>query len=246
MRRNERAHYLAYFLLVSSFILLGAPLNPFIVVDQIERRVNPNSLLDPNSLVVAEFNQEFEAFLQIRKPTSRSSQVQALLDPQVTEIESVEAFVRSCIKYHSDFFQYLALDHLATDIEIVKKRNDDCDGRAILAASLLLHRGYDAWIIVAPRHYCVEIILGSGRVLHILEEKRAGEWYLKFNGTQMIYHWPMVLMLVGSYVTVTILALMLPIGLYRILTKNTLYRTLVLFVLVIYFGFIVSVLLVFG
>jgi len=239
---TKRAKYLGFALMTSVFIIFGAPCNPLTIYNQVERHLDPTSLLNPNSLSISQFNNEFESFLTSYQTNSKSSQQ---YNPQIIEISSLETFVRSRIKYRSDFFQYLVFDHLATDSEIIQVKIDDCDGRAILASSLLIYRGYDAWVIAAPGHYWVEINLNNDQ-MHILEEESSGTWYFKFNGTNTVYNWSMVLILIGSYIFVIYLALIFSIGLYQSLSANTTYRTLIIFVLSMYFGFIVGYILLVG
>lgn len=220
-------------------LLLGAPLNPIITTDQVWRRVDPTTLLDPDSLEITELNHEFETFFRKHQQFFGSSKTWALLDPQIAEIESIELFVKIHIKYRSDFSQYLTIDHLATDVEIACAGGDDCDGRAIFATSLLLHRGYDAWVLVGPRHYSVGVILGSGRMLFILQEAGARWWVLRFNGTKTIYNWPTILgkLVEGSYLAFIFLTLML-----SILNREALYGKTV--VLSAYLGFLTVFLIV--
>jgi len=212
--------------------LLGAPLNPIITANQVRRRVDPPSLLDPDSLVIYELNLEFETFFRKHQQLIGSSKSWALLDPQIAEIESIELFIEFHIEYRSDFDQYLTFDHLATDVEIARAGSDDCDGRAILATSLLLHRGYDVWVLVGPRHYSVGVILGLGRMLYILQEAGARWWVLRFNDNQTIFNWPTIFgkLVEGSYHAFIFLTLML-----SILNREVLYGKFV--VLAAYLGF---------
>jgi len=184
-------------------------------------------------LEIAELNNEFETFFRKHQQFFGSSKTSALLDPQIAEIESIELFVEIHIEYRSDFGQYLTFNHLAADVEIARAGSDDCDGRAILATSLLLHRGYDAWVLVGPRHYSVGVILGSGRTLYILQGAGARWWVLRFNGTQTIFNWPTIFgkLVEGSYIAFIFLTLML-----SILNRETLYGKTV--VLSAYLGFL--------
>ena len=234
MSPKDRRYQVGCILLVTWGLLLGAPLNPIITADQVWRRVDPPSLLDPDSLVINELNHEFETFFRKHQQLIGSSKSWALLDPQIAEIESIELFVDIHIKYRSDFSQYLSFDHLATDVEIAHTGSDDCDGRAILATSLLLHRGYNAWVLVGPRHYSVGVILGSGRMLYILQEAGAMWWIFRFNSTQTIFNWPTILgkLVEGSYLAFIFLILML-----SILNREALYGKTV--VLSAYLGFMI-------
>jgi len=238
-------------LIICAFILLGAPLNPFDVPDQFERRVNPPSMINPDTVAIAELNQEFEAFVQTHLPPSmpylpsfRTPQSEAFRDPDITELKNVEYFLVIRIGYRSDFIQYQALDYLATDIEVIHTGSDDCDGLAILATSLLLHRGYDAWVLVSPSHTWVEILLDSGRVRLFFEELESppSGWYFKFNRTQTIYNWPWILgkLLVYSYLAVIFLGLMLPIVNNDILSGRNLVLTGYLGAIVTFYNFLVG------
>ena len=233
--------FFGYALLVSVFILFGAPFNPLSASTQVGRHLDPTSLLNPNTSTVSQLNNEFESYLNSQHINSKSSQ--HLLISQITEISSLETFIHSYIDYRSDFFQYLVFDHLATDIEIMQSRIDDCDGKAIVTTSLLLYRGYDAWVKAGPGHYWVEINLNNDRI-HILEEEGSGTWYFKFNGTSIIYNWKMAVLLLSSYVLVIYLAITLSVGFYHSLLINTTYRTLLILVLTLYFGFITGYILI--
>ena len=232
MSPKSRRYHVVCILLVTLYLLLGAPLKPSMIGDQVWRRVDPPSLLDPNSLVINELNQEFETFFRKHQQLSTCSKTGALLDLQIAEIESIELFVEMHIEYRSDFGQYLAFDHLATDIEIDHAGSDDCDGRAILATSLLLNRGHDAWVLIGPRHYSVGVILSSGVMVQILRETGGKWWVLRFNDTQIVYNWPTILgkFVEGSYHAFIFLTLML-----SILNREALYGKSV--VLVVYLGF---------
>lgn len=251
LRYNGQARLLVCILIICTFILIGAPLNPFDVPDQFERRVNPPSMINPDSVAIAELNQEFEGFVQTHLPPSklhltpsRTPESKAFRDPDITELKNIEYFLVTRIGYRSDILQYQALDYLATDIEVIQTGSDDCDGLAILATSLLLHRGYDAWVLISPSHTWVEILLDSGQVRLFFEELESppSGWYFKFNRSQTIYNWPWILgkLLVYSYLAVIFLGLMLPIVNNDILSGRNLVLTGYLGAIVTFYNLVVG------
>ena len=44
--------------------MFGAPFNPLNINDQIERHFDPTSLINPDSLAISQFNEEFEIYLK--------------------------------------------------------------------------------------------------------------------------------------------------------------------------------------
>lgn len=122
------------------------------------------------------------------------------LDELIIEISNI--YVQSQISYRSDTSNYHSIDHLATTSEILKRGADDCDGQAILIASLLRYRGYDAYVVFGYSHVWVEVHLGN-KIISINNPERHGAWYCKFNEQNvngifclsLIYLWDFLLFL---------------------------------------------------
>ena len=100
------------------------------------------------------------------------------LDELIIEISNI--YVQSQISYRSDTSNYHSIDHLATTSEILKRGADDCDGQAILIASLLRYRGYDAYVVFGYSHVWVEVHLDN-KIISINNPERHDVWYCKFN-----------------------------------------------------------------
>lgn len=122
------------------------------------------------------------------------------LDELIIEISNI--YVQSQISYRSDTSNYHSIDHLATTSEILKRGADDCDGQAILIASLLRYRGYDAYVVFGYSHVWVEVHLDN-KIISINNPERHDVWYCKFNEQNvngifclsLIYLWDFLLFL---------------------------------------------------
>ena len=122
------------------------------------------------------------------------------LDELIIEISNI--YVQSQISYEGDTSNYHSIDHLATTSEILKRGADDCDGQAILIASLLRYRGYDAYVVFGYSHVWVEVHLDN-KIISINNPERHDVWYCKFNEQNvngifclsLIYLWDFLLFL---------------------------------------------------
>ncbi|TWT43984.1 hypothetical protein RAS1_03880 [Phycisphaerae bacterium RAS1] len=70
--------------------------------------------------------------------------------PQV--LKAVESVVYHHIPYVHDWDLWGVMDWLPTVDETLDAGREDCDGRAVIAASLLRRMGYDAWLISDLKH----------------------------------------------------------------------------------------------
>ncbi|MCO6436269.1 MAG: transglutaminase domain-containing protein [Phycisphaerae bacterium] len=73
----------------------------------------------------------------------------------------VERFVYEKVPYDWDWNTWGAADYIPTVTEILAKGREDCDGRAVLAASLLARLGYDAQIVTDFTHVWVKTPQGE-------------------------------------------------------------------------------------
>lgn len=164
-------------------------MSPLIWKQQFERRVNPTMLLEPSSPAIQKLNERFEAYygyllkfktedLLYGYAAILTTEDLALLDQFTLEVSNI--YIHSQIEYKRDLNNYQCIDHLATSSEIVERGADDCDGQAILIASLLRYRGYDAYVVVGYTHVWVDVHLDD-RVISINNPKRSHVWYYKFD-----------------------------------------------------------------
>ena len=78
--------------------------------------------------------------------------------PGRSEIKVIERFVLRRIRYVSDYETWGNMDYWPMAEEVWQKRQEDCDGRAILAVSILRARGYrSARLAVSLDHMWAEV-----------------------------------------------------------------------------------------
>lgn len=214
-----------WILSVSFLLLFGGSFNPLGLETQLERRLDPPSLLEPDNPEIKELNTEFTTRFQLDTP--RNEMKNNIESPKVHEITFLETFILTHVKYGADITQYLTIDHLATTTEVLDMMKDDCDGRAILTTSLLLHRGYDAWVVVAWTHWWVEVLL-EGSTLQILKQnyRASKSWYMKFNATEIVVReFHMIGFVFYNFFLAALIPFLLP-RLYNVLPQNTNVRFL--------------------
>lgn len=178
-----------FWLIFSTFLLFfGGAINPMTASEQFKRRTQITSLLDPRNSDINALNDVFEQFLQESEQIAKTRDQFSSLEEY--ELHKVELFTYLHVKHKSDLMQYLCVDHLPTVREIWQSGTDDADGRTILATTLLLYRGYDAWAFAGPWHSWVELILENGTHLRILAKKGIGMnfWYLRSNDREVRFN----------------------------------------------------------
>ncbi len=94
------------------------------------------SLIQPDLPEIAAMNREIDAQL-------------ATNSPRRDEFKAVERFVYQRVPYKYDWINWGNLDYWPTTAEVLERQREDCDGRAVLAASLLRARGFKTAQIVA-------------------------------------------------------------------------------------------------
>lgn len=97
----------------------------------LHRYLNPNTLINPDSPALAPLIAEFDRQRDLNWGGS------ALTD-------EVEHFTYSKVPYRHDWNVWANVDYFPTVEETLEKGVEDCDGRAVVAASLLEHYGVDA------------------------------------------------------------------------------------------------------
>lgn len=112
---------------------------------QVDHTLEPERLIQTNFQALPCINAQIDRY--VRSDGGRRS-----------EARLVAKFVLKKIKYISDYENWGNLDYWPTAEEVWQKRQEDCDGRAILAASILRSRGFHSaalavgldhmWVIV--------------------------------------------------------------------------------------------------
>lgn len=121
---------------------------PHLVVRHLRHWSDPNALIEPDAPELQPLAQE----LQAQMP-------EGLTPPQV--LKQVEAFVYKHVPYEWDWNTWGMADYLPTVAEVIRMGREDCDGRAVVAASLLKGLGYDARIVTDFAHVWVATDFGE-------------------------------------------------------------------------------------
>lgn len=144
----------------------GGSINPLMWKSQIERRLSPQILIQPQ-----EMNYYF----------------QEVIDKNPYEIFE---FIESEIEYTDDFLNHASLDHLPTAEEVIHSGKDDCDGQAVILCSILRFKGYPAYTVVGPSHAWVEVE-GYDPINY-----RGGTWFVRFNESSAEWNITSLLLLI--------------------------------------------------
>jgi len=76
-------------------------------------------------------------------------------------LKAVEQAVHERIPYAWDWDVWGVMDYVPTVAEVLEQGREDCDGRAVLAASLLRRMGCDAWLVSDLVHVWVATPVGE-------------------------------------------------------------------------------------
>jgi hypothetical protein len=115
---------------------------------------NPNALIEPEAPALA----PLYAALQERIPAGAAPR---------EALRRVQEFVLERVKYEWDWNTWGLADYLPTVTEALQMGREDCDGRAVVAASLLKKLGYEARLVTDFAHMWVRTehgdLMGPGR-----------------------------------------------------------------------------------
>lgn len=114
----------------------------WLLPEHLRRSQNTNSVLDPAHPTIA----YLALFVQNRLPPAPT--------PEEVRV-AVQEVVYTTIPYDYDWNVWGVADYLPTVDEVFKQGREDCDGRAVIAASLLRHLGHDAWLATDLGHMWV-------------------------------------------------------------------------------------------
>ncbi len=136
-----------WFVLTLTVVVVCFPY-PSVLVRHLRHWRNPNALIEPHAEALEPLVDELRPQM-----TSRLAPPQAL--------QAVERFVYEKIKYEWDWNNWGTADYLPTVTEAVEKGKEDCDGRAVVAASLLKRFGFRAKIVTDFTHMWVQTEYGD-------------------------------------------------------------------------------------
>lgn len=117
--------------------------HPVYLARQVAHLADTEALIQPELPFIAGINREIDALLPAQ-PT------------QAQELKAVERYVYTAIPYAFDWEVWANLDYWPTAAEVWARRREDCDGRAVLTASILRARGFkDARLVGNLNHVWV-------------------------------------------------------------------------------------------
>ncbi len=114
----------------------------------IPRWLNPESLVNPNSPALQPLVSEFDSIRQPDWDRPRLAQ-------------EIQYFVYRKVPYDWDWNIWGNADYFPTVEEVMTQKREDCDGRAIVAASLLRRYGIKAWLVLGGGHAWVKTDVGE-------------------------------------------------------------------------------------
>ena len=128
--------------------------SPALFVQHVRHWRDPNALVEPDAAalapLVAELRSELTEDLSARET-----------------LRHVERYVHRKIPYEWDWNTWGLADYLPTVTETIEMGKEDCDGRAVVAASLLRNLGFDAKLVTDFAHMWVKTergeTMGPGR-----------------------------------------------------------------------------------
>lgn len=122
--------------------------NPARLVSHLDHWRDPNLLIEPDAPAIQPLVEELRPHM-----TDDLSPREAL--------QYVEQFVYEKIPYEWDWNTWGSADYLPTVTEAIEMGREDCDGRAVVAASLLAKFGFNAQIVTDFAHVWVKTDKGE-------------------------------------------------------------------------------------
>lgn len=122
--------------------------HPSLLARHVSRWRDPNALIEPDAASLLPLLAELR-----EKMTSDLAPKEAL--------STVEKFVYEKIPYEFDWNTWGNVDYIPTVDEAIAMGKEDCDGRAVVAASLLRHFGFETEIVTDFGHVWVKTDKGE-------------------------------------------------------------------------------------
>lgn len=131
--------------LILALVLLGVTYpNPTLLVRAIRHARNMDALIDDNDPALQPLHAELRHSLQNVHP-----------DDHPVRLRSVERLVCQKIPYDWDWNTWGVVEYTPTVAEVLAMGREDCDGRAVVAASLLKRLGYQPRLVTDLLHVWV-------------------------------------------------------------------------------------------
>lgn len=143
--------------LLAGVVLFALYPNPVLLVRQIAHLLDTESLIQPDLPAMPAINREIDQLI-------------ATNVPPLTEFKAVERFVYRRIQYQYDWHGWWNLDYWPTAAEVWERKREDCDGRAVLAVSILRARGYPEARLVANLQH-VWVAVGTNELMGPMADK---------------------------------------------------------------------------
>ncbi len=122
--------------------------HPGILLRHIQHWRNPNALIEPDAPAL-------QPLVEALRPQIGSDL------PPAEALKTVERFVLERLPYAWDWETWGTADYMPTVTEALEMGREDCDGRAVVAASLLKNLGFDARIVTDFAHVWVQTDKGD-------------------------------------------------------------------------------------
>lgn len=143
--------------LLAAVVLFALYPNPVLLIRQLGHLLDTESLIQPDLPAMPEINRDIDQLL-------------ATNTPALTEFKAVERFVYRRIPYQYDWHGWWNLDYWPTAAEVWERKREDCDGRAVLAVSILRARGYPEARLVANLQH-VWVAVGTNELMGPMADK---------------------------------------------------------------------------
>lgn len=121
---------------------------PRLFARNVARWRNPNALIDQNA-------PELRPWIEELRPKLEG------LEAGPDALKIVEQFVYEKVRYDWDWNTWGVVDYIPTVAEVFSAGTEDCDGRAVVSASLLRNFGYKADIVTDMTHVWVKTDRGE-------------------------------------------------------------------------------------
>lgn len=131
--------------------------NPVLLARQVSHLLNMEQLIQPGLSAMPDINRDIDQLIATNMPT-------------LTEFKAVERFVYRRIPYQYDWHGWANLDYWPTAAEVWERKREDCDGRAVLAVSILRARGYPEARLVANLQH-VWVAVGTNELMGPMADK---------------------------------------------------------------------------